>query len=392
MKIFILLSRVPFPLEKGDKVRAFNQIRTLSKEHEIILYALHEKDVDAEAIEILKPYCKTFKVLPLHKNNLVFRMLHALLRGLPFQVGYFYHKKIKNEIQEAIKNLKPDIIYCQLCRTAEYVKDIQGTPKVLDLMDAFSKGAERRSQKESFLVKWLFKLEAQRMRNYESEMLEKFNRTTIISAQDREYIYNPLNKNIAVISNGVDFDFFKPFAAEKIYDCVFSGNMSYPPNIDGAIFLAENIFPLVLQKFPNAKLLIAGANPSPKIKKLQSENIHISGWMDDIRMAYASAKIFVAPLRMGSGVQNKILEAVSMGLPCITSALVAKPLGMQKDALLTGENEEEYAAHIISLMQNPLQAESLHKNALAFIEHAHNWEQINKGLENIFDELKDTKI
>jgi len=230
------------------------------------------------------------------------------------------------------------------------------------------------------------------MRNYESEMLEKFNRTTIISAQDREYIYNPLNKNIAVISNGVDFDFFKPFAAEKIYDCVFSGNMNYPPNIDGAIFLAENIFPLVLQKFPNAKLLIAGANPSPKIKKLQSENIHISGWMDDIRMAYASAKIFVAPLRMGSGVQNKILEAVSMGLPCITSALVAKPLGMQKDALLTGENEEEYAAHIISLMQNPLQAESLHKNALAFIEHAHNWEQINKGLENIFDELKDTKI
>jgi sugar transferase (PEP-CTERM/EpsH1 system associated) len=391
MKIFILLSRVPYPLEKGDKVRAFNQIKSLSRNHEIILYAISDQLQNAGAEEALGPLCKTFRIVNQKKNNILINMIRALLKGLPLQVGYFFNSHIKKEITEAIHLHKPDVIYCQLCRTAEYVKDIHGIPRVLDFMDAFSKGAERRSQKSSLLLKWFFKIESNRMLRYEQQMLDVFDKTTIISEQDKAYISNPLKKEISVISNGVDFDFFKSIRAEKKYDCVFAGNMNYPPNIDGAVFLAEKIFPLVLQKFPGARLLIAGANPSPRVKKLKSENIDVSGWMDDIRMAYASSRIFIAPLRMGSGVQNKILEAMSMGLPCITSALVAKPIGIGKDGLLVADEEEEYAQKIIALLKNPELIERITKGASEFVRHSHDWDLINKGLEDIFTGLVSTK-
>ena len=124
----------------------------------------------------------------------------------------------------------------------------------------------------------------------------------------------------------MDTEFYKPVKRKKEYDLVFTGNMGYPPNVNSVIFLTEKILPVVRKKMPDIKIMFAGASPDPKVKAVNSENIKVTGWVDDIRNYYAKAKIFIAPMQIGTGLQNKLLEAMAMKIPCISSPLANNAL------------------------------------------------------------------
>ncbi|MEM7298602.1 MAG: glycosyltransferase, partial [Bacteroidota bacterium] len=206
----------------------------------------------------------------------------------------------------------------------------------------------------------------------------------IISEQDRDFIFHPKRKDIAVIPNGVDQEFFRPVERQKKYEIVFTGNMNYPPNVDSAVLLARDILPLVKRKVPEAKLLIAGAQPANAVKALASSDVIVSGWMDDIRDAYSESKVFIAPMQIGSGLQNKLLEAMSMGLPCITSALANNALGAEPGKeILVGNNPQEYANHILELLNNQELASDLSDNGLQFIRRKYSWESSAQLLEDL---------
>ncbi len=162
--------------------------------------------------------------------------------------------------------------------------------------------------------------------------------------------------------------------------------MGYPPNIDAAHFIAKEIFPLVLKKIPAATLLIAGANPHASVKSLQSGNINISGWMPDIRESYAASRIFIAPMRIGTGLQNKLLEAMSMELPCITSPLANQALGATVNQdILVGTTAQEYADHIINLLEDPSRAREMAINGFGFVTKNFSWENSSALLEDLFN-------
>ncbi len=383
MRIFILLSRVPYPLEKGDKLRAFNQIKYLSQHHEIHLCALNDSKIHPNALEILKPFTKSIHILPLPKIKRYINTIEALFNNLPFQVGYFYNSSNQKIIDNLINEIKPDRIFCQLIRVSAYVKDFD-IIKTLDYQDVFSKGIERRYQTASFLYKPLLLSEYKRLLKYEEAIFECFNQKTIISKPDRDLIPHPYKEQIHVVPNGVDQNYFQPQEIAKEFDVVFTGNMGYPPNINSVEFLAGKIFPLVLQKMPDAKLMIAGASPSSRVQAYQSNNIVITGWVDDIRSCYAKSKIFVAPMRIGTGLQNKLLEAMSMNVPCITSDLANSALGAKPGKeLLIGNSPEEYANQILFLLQNPDKAKKIAENAGNFIKINYNWDVVNKKLDEI---------
>jgi glycosyltransferase involved in cell wall biosynthesis len=161
--------------------------------------------------------------------------------------------------------------------------------------------------------------------------------------------------------------------------------MGYPPNIDAARFIAQEIFPLVLNQFPAANLLIAGATPNAKVMALQSKNITVTGWLPDIRGSYASSRIFVAPMRIGTGLQNKLLEAMAMELPCISSTLANQALGAKENVeILIGNTAEEYANHIISLLQNESLALALAQKGRNFVRKTFSWENSASKLEKLF--------
>jgi sugar transferase (PEP-CTERM/EpsH1 system associated) len=384
MKIFVLLSRVPYPIEKGDKLRAFHQIRCLSKNNEIVLCALSESAVQPESVKVLKDFCSEVHIIPLHKPGMIWNVLKAFFNGKPLQVGYFYRCRARAEIRKHIENCQPDHIYCQLTRVSEYVKDIN-IPKTLDYQDVFSMGAKRRASTSSLLTKLLFTIEYKRLLTYEHDIFDKFDHKTIISYPDRDLLPHPMKNDVAVIPNGVDHDFFSPIVVPKKYDIVFTGNMGYAPNIDAARFTALEIFPLVLKLHPEATLLIAGANPHAKVLALRAKNITVTGWVADIRESYASSRIFIAPMRIGTGLQNKLLEAMSMNMPCITSQLANQALGAEPNVeILVGSTSAEFADHILKLLQDNSYASQLAANGHAFTKRVFSWENSTAQLENLF--------
>jgi len=168
MKIGVLLSRFPYPLEKGDKLRAFHQIKELSRTHEIYLCAISDKKVNETSLNQLLPYCKDIKVIRLNKFNIVRNLLIGLLFSkLPLQVAYFFKRSAQKEIQAFFANHRVDHIYCQLIRVSEYIKTLNTIPKTLDYMDVLSKGMERRIEKASILLKPFVKIETKRLKKYE---------------------------------------------------------------------------------------------------------------------------------------------------------------------------------------------------------------------------------
>jgi sugar transferase (PEP-CTERM/EpsH1 system associated) len=385
MKLFVLLSRVPFPTEKGDKLRAYNQIRCLSKNHEIFLCALNDTKIDEEALPELNKYCTSITVVNLSKLCIIWNIFRAFISGKPLQVGYFFSKKAKKTIDQVIQQIEPDHIYCQLVRVAEYVSD-KDIPKTIDYQDAFSKGVERRIATSPFWLKPVLKIEYKRLLRYERQVFDIFDHRTIISRPDRDLIPHSKRGDIVIVPNGVDQAFFKPIEREKIYDIVFTGNMGYPPNVNAAVFLVNEVMPIVRKKLPDVRVILAGATPHPRVLALASAQVHVTGFVKDIREYYAQAKIFIAPMQIGIGLQNKLLEAMAMKIPCITSRLANNALGAKEnEEILVGNTPEEMAGHILTLLNDKSIADQLALNGYNFVLSHYSWEVNTKILADLIN-------
>jgi len=367
-KLVVITSRFPFPLDKGDKLRAYHQIKELAKSMEVHLISVTNSSVPESDKKVLENLCASVTIHKLNKIGLVWSLFKSLFNKKPFQVALFYNKVIHNKISKQIKELNPNHIYCQLIRCAEYVKDEYDIRKTIDFMDVLSKGIERRITSSSFYLKKLLKIEAERLKVYEHIMFEYFDNHSIISLQDQELIYHTKRENITIIPNGIDSDFFKPDAnLVKKYTLLFNGNMQYQPNVKSAQYIVEHVLPIVIAKYPEANLLISGTS-------LASESVTISGWIDDIRDAYNSAHIFIAPMQIGTGLQNKLLEAMAMKMPCVTSKLANNALNATPgNEILIGNSKEEYAQLIINLIENNNMSSEIGKAGQDYVCQNFNW-------------------
>jgi sugar transferase (PEP-CTERM/EpsH1 system associated) len=384
MKIMVILSRVPYPLEKGDKLRAFNQIKELSKKHQVVLFAVNDARLDENAVNELKKYCVAISIIPLSKQTVIKNLARSFFTGMPMQVGYFYFQKAQDKVNELIMKHRPDHIYCQLIRTAEYAKEFPQIPKTLDYMDVFSKGIERRKKTDPFYMRPVLSMEYRRLLRYERKVFSGFNNKTIISAQDRDLIPHPDKQQIHVIPNGVDTDFFKPLVRKKEFELLFNGNMNYPPNVESVEYLVEKVMPFVWSKIPAARLLISGASPNARVMELESDRVVVSGWVDDVRENYAKSKILVAPMQISIGLQNKLLEAMAMQIPCVTSSLANNALGAKhNDQIMVADEPQQYAIQIIELLQNEAKAKQIGMNGYRFAVNNFNWKVTTALLEKL---------
>ena len=378
MKILVITSRVPYPLDKGDKLRVYHQIKHLAKNQEVILCCLDDTQ-KAEAHH-LNTICKTH-IFPLSKPKILVNLFFALFSDKPFQVSYFYQKKAHKHIADIIKKEQPDRIFCQLIRTSEYVKNYIDITKTIDYMDAFSKGMGRRLNNAKWWERPFVKAEQKRLLRYENLMFDYFEHHTIISEQDRDLIFHKQRQQIHVVPNGVDVDYFTPQNIPKRYDIAFVGNLNYPPNILACQFLVQKVLPLLPG---STTLILSGATPHKDVLALEAENITVQGWVDDIRSVYSSAKLFIAPMLTGTGLQNKLLEAMSMQLPCVTTKLVNDALKATPDEhLKLAQSPEDFAAVIIELLNNSEKANVLAKNGQNFVKKEYSWQKFNKNLEDI---------
>ncbi|MEN9639785.1 MAG: hypothetical protein RLZZ262_1654 [Bacteroidota bacterium] len=377
MKLVVLLSRIPYPLEKGDKLRAYHMLRELAQTNEVTLICLHDTSVPYGAFEQLAQLVHRVEFIPLVKWRQYVQLLTGAVVDLPFQVLYFKQQRAIRRVHEIIKQVKPDHILCQLLRTSEYVKTLYQYRKTIDFQDALSAGYLRRSQKAKGLTRWAFKEEADRLLRYEQVIFDYFDEQLIISEQDKQLINHAKRHKINVVPNGVDTNFFTPDSTIKTFDLVFAGNMGYAPNIECVKRIVNNILPIIQAKKPKVSLLIAGAEPSSEVRALHNvgQHVHVSGWMDDIRGAYRGSKILFAPMTIGSGMQNKILEAMSSGLPCVTTPLVMRGIGHDKLApLIIGESDQEFADLAIHLLDDTDHYQSIAQSSRQFVCDHFAWQ------------------
>ncbi len=386
MKILYITSRVPYPINKGDKLRAYYQLQYLSRKHEVFLIALDTERVKSSHLEELKRICSKFRVYKISKWRILLNLFLNSFNKLPFQVAFFHHKKINREIDAVINEFKPDIIFTQLIRTAEYVRRVNNIPRVIDFVDALSKGLERRFKKSIFILKWLLQIEYERVKKYESDLLNSFDTAMIISEEDKRALNNLNNKEIHIIPNGINLNYFHPIESEKIYDIFFFGNLNYPPNVLAANFLVKKILPLLKRDLPDVKILIAGSNPKKTLYLLKNRNTEIRGWIDDPREYYKISKVFVAPMFTGTGLQNKVLQAMAMKIPCVVSELVAKGLGNDAEkSVLISNSVDEFVNSIKRILFDSDFRNLLVENAFSYVQEKYNWENIVNDLEKLFE-------
>lgn len=387
MKILVVLPRFPYPLEKGDKLRAFHQIRMLSRNNEIYLFCLTHTRVLDEHVEAVKPFCKDICIVQSPKLVNYKNIIRNYFLTKSLQLGYWDSLKVRKAFKSYQKKVNPDVIYSQMIRTMPWVSRSL-CPKVMDFQDALSMNAERRMDQAHGIWHFILHYEFKMLRSTEYNSFKIFDALTIISEPDCDAIPHKRNGDIHVVPNGVDFDFFSPIEQPRQYDIVFCGNMRYEPNVRAAQFLAEKIMPLVWQTHPNASLLLAGACPKAKVSKLASDHITVIDSPEDIRKCYASARIFAAPMLTGSGLQNKLLEAMAMQMPCVTTSIANDSLHAEEGReVLVGDTAREFADHIVRLLDDEDLCRSIASNGNTFVHNTYSWELSCSKLESILQSV-----
>jgi polysaccharide biosynthesis protein PslH len=398
MNILVFLPRFPYPLDKGDKLRAFNQIKELSQNNDIYLFALTRNGIKQEDFNLVKQYCKDIFIQRLSLGGIFLYLLRCLFTNLPLQVALFTTNKAKKNFSYYFDTHSFDAVYFQFVRSIEYAKIVKKktysnvakrknsrTRLVLDFQDCLSMNMYRRAKISSLVMRLLLQEEARRLRLYERKCLFLFDATTIITEKDRDCIVSKKKDEIKIIANGVDKSFFSyDKTQEKEYEIIFSGNMSYKPNIVAAKYLINCIMPLVWKARPKVKVCLVGSSPVKEVMDLRSDRVEVTGWVEDMREYYSKSLIYVAPMQIGTGLQNKLLEAMAMQLPCITTPIAFCALNAKENQqILVGKDEKELALLILNLLDNKTLRESIAKEGNSFVRENYSWQKSTLELEKL---------
>ncbi|GAK59419.1 glycosyl transferase, group I [Candidatus Vecturithrix granuli] len=393
MNILFLSQRVPFPPKKGDKLRSFNEIKFLARTHQIFLACLTDNQEDFHYEDKLKAYCQSVDIV-LHsslRSNI--QALCSICSSKPLTLGYFYSKQLYTIIKHRLEEQQIDLIFVYCSSMAQYVEHIQHIPKVIDFVDIDSEKWHQYTRYARFPQKFIYRLESQRLRTYEIFLANTFQHCFLVSEKevaDFQKLVCPCSRMTPIL-NGVDTEMFHP--SSEPYDptaIVFTGAMDYWANVETVRYFCHEILPRIQRAIPEVKFYIVGRDPSPEVQALgkNQTNIIVTGSVEHIQPYVLKSVVFIAPMRIARGVQNKILEAMAMGVPVVTNSLgfegiIAEP----GQSVLVEDQPDQFAEQVIRLMNDPSLRNTLAQNAREVIEKYYNWDTNLEKLEHILAEF-----
>ncbi len=385
MRILFVTSRSPFSPTRGDTLRAYHQIRLLSRRHDVTLVApLNGGNGHSREHAPWEVRCDAVE-LPWSRASGLLRVLKAPFSPLPIQVLYVYPPHTTTLVSQLVATNRFDLVHVHLVRMGPAV-DVVHMPCVLDYQDAFSLNAERRARLASGVWSLALRLEAARVRRYECELARKATFCTVTSADDMAALGNPAN--CVVVPNGVELDAFR-FRSERAAcsDIVFTGRMSYYPNADAAEWFATTILPQVRAAVPDARFVVVGADPPRRVRRLRNlPGVVVTGYVQDMHEHLASAAVAVAPLRCATGIQNKILESMATGIPVVTTPDAVRAIEVTSGRhLLVARTAGEFAAQVSRALRDRPFADQIARQARALVETRYTWERSVGVLEGVYD-------
>lgn len=394
MKILFFANRIPYPPFRGDKLKIFNLAKRLKFRHELHLLTFVQDKEDFRYREELEKIFTKVTLVYLPKWQSALNCLAAVWDKTPLQVLYFRSPAMRKALDEVLKNDSFDAIHVQHLRMAPYLANSK-YPAILDMPDAFSLYWDRRRKaQKNPLLKVFEGIEQKRVLRYES-IMKKYPLVLACSQEDVDYLNDQHKiKHVQLLANGVDLDTFK--AGEHYYThshtLLFTGNMDYAPNVDAVRYFVKDIFPLILEKHPNVKFVIAGQRPVKKVTELAADNVVVTGFVEDLAAMYNSASVVVAPLRFGAGTQNKVLESMAMGVPVVCSNVGFKGLGIASGEGAIMQTEKQlFADAVISLLDSAVLREQVGRKGAEVMTARFGWDAIAAQLEQYFMRVAEKK-
>ena len=392
MKILFLANRVPYPPYRGDKLKIFNLARRLKDRHELHLLTFAQSKEDLSYKAELEKIFKEVHFVYLPKWRSAMNCLKGAWDSKPLQVLYFQSGELQNRLDKLLSANKYDAVHVQHLRMSPYLAGRKDLPRILDLPDAFSLYWERRKTVKRGLLTAIFEnIELGRVLKYE-KILEEYNLALACSAEDLTYLEQThTTGNLRLLPNGVDLETFGPRHHDYSHaqTILFTGNMDYAPNVDAVIYFTKTVFPLIRSKCPQAKFIIAGQRPVPKVTELACDDITVTGFVKDLAAMYNTASVVVAPLRFGAGTQNKVLEAMAMGVPVVCSHIGFGGLGIKSgEGAIMQTEPEAFANSVIDLLSSEELRRKVGQEGMNVIRSRFDWDIIAKMLERYFTEVK----
>lgn len=391
MRILCLTSRLPYPPDRGDRLRAFHFIEHLSQEHELTLVSFIADKSEREHVATLEAYCQDVRVLRMSPRLSAMTVTCNVWRREPLQVLYYRLNAMRRLLDELTATITFDAAYVHLFRMAPYIVDHPELYRIVDLTDVISKEIDLSLPYRGFLSRLIYRLEKPRIARYERWVARTFEETWLISKADQQLLaLNCPGANIQVVSNGVDLDQFHPTGQAPQPNClIFVGHLRVFHNIDAAIHLVRDLLPLVRQQVPDCTLQLVGADPDPLVKQLgRDPAVTVTGFVPDLNEYLNRSALFVAPLRFAAGIQNKALEAMASGRPVVTTSLINQGLGARPDHdILIADDTETMAQQIVTLLRDEGLREQIGQQGRQFVERHYTWNHVMERVRVIEETL-----
>lgn len=392
MKILFVCHRLPFPPNRGGKIRPFNMIQHLSRKHEVVVASLAETEQELRDGAGLEKHCAEVIAELLPKPVRWRQACMALFTQEPSSVAYFRSKELHRKVQHKLREQKMDCVIVHCAFVAQYVIGWEGGFRWLDYGDLDSGKWAEYGEHRSFPLSLGYRLEAEKLRKYETTLAALFHQCTVTTQGELD-MYASLGASTpcGVIPNGVDASYFsRPVqGTENSRVIAFLGRMDYYPNIDGILYFSQNILPIIQKTIPDATLRVIGSNPSLRIRELAHiPGVTVTGHVPDVRPFLADAAVAIAPLRLARGTQNKILESMAMGIPVIATPQAAKGISaIAGKHLLVADGPEAFAKQVIDVLQTRELRRSLSEAARKQVELMHHWPSSMEILDEILGQV-----
>lgn len=397
MRILFLAHRIPYPPNKGDKIRSYNILQYLTKHHEVYLGSLIDEKSDIQYIKPLQAQVKEFIFSTIQPRTKKICCLRSFFKSDPISVCYFYSSKLQEKIDALFERIDFDVLFFFSSPMAEYYfrspykkGGVKSLVRIMDLIDVDSYKWAQYSEKSSGLKRLIYRFEAHCLSRYEHRIAETFDHLLVVSEQERNIFLQGLAvDNLSVVTNGVDLDFFNLHHPQRQQPqkptLVFTGIMDYWPNIEGVQWFVEKIFPRIRTVVPDTTFYIVGSRPTAEIRRLeQVEGIVVTGFVEDIRDYLVMADVCVVPLRIARGIQNKILEAMAMGKPVVTTSQAFEGINaVSGGEIISVDGEDMFAAEVIGLLQDRQKAEIMGAKARRCVETRYSWDRNLSVLDSI---------
>lgn len=375
MKILFLTSRLPFPPIGGDRLRTFNFIKHLSKSHEVTILSLFEREEELSDIEAYKTLYHKLIPVKLSRTRSYLNCFRGLFSSLPLQVHYYRKDEVRDRLDAELRQ-GYDAVFCHLIRMAQYLPEGNHPYKIVDFTDAISLNYERSKTFSKGIVSFINRIESKRVFRYELDTIVRADAAIFISESDSTYLTTPFNADkIRIVPNGVDLQTFTFDSAQHDPNkIVFMGNMRTFPNADAAVFLGQHIFPLLQRRHPNLKLYVVGQEPTRAVRRLHDgKTIFVTGYVDSVSEHLQSAAAMVAPMRVGAGMKNKILEAMALGTPVVTTKIGAE--GLDAEKMLVADTPEAIAQATQTLLDDRRLRREKARSARKYVEENFGWDK-----------------